>query len=484
MLVFLVPLLTGCGGENGKDKNSNEEVIYYCPMHPEVTSDKPGVCPICHMDLVKKNSDEKMDDSVDGSINLNNNKIILANISTVKVVKENLKNVISSYSYLDFAEQNKKLITARFNGRIEKLFIDNTGDYVKKGSPLFEIYSPDLVQAQNDYLIGFNQKQNMKLISYSQNKDDDPLLKSARKKLELFGITGNQIDELEKTGEVKMTMTYFSPIDGTVIEKKVQEGMYVNEGSVIYDISDLSTLWNISEVFENDLGQIKEGSKVQLSLQSYPGETFEGRVSLIYPVVNPQTRTVKVRSIVQNKGNKLKPNMFGETKFEINLGESLVVPVEAVLFTGERKLVYVKVDKNSFSAREIETGFKSDNKFQILSGLNEGDEIAATGAYLIDSESQLRSGATSTHQHDINETKKKEVDHSQHSSIQMEMENNIVHKKDVKVSTLDKNKDGFVYQCPMDWEVISEVPGTCPICKMDLEKFSVSEAQKNLIEYP
>ncbi|RPI70242.1 MAG: hypothetical protein EHM47_12435, partial [Ignavibacteriales bacterium] len=226
--------------------------------------------------------------------------------------------------------------------------------------------------------------------------------------------------------------------------------------------------------------------KVQLKFQSYPGEIFEGKVALIYPVVDRQSRTVKVRSVVQNKGNKLKPNMYGETRFENKLGESLVIPEDAVLFTGERKLVYVKIDKGKFEQREVKLGYKINNKYQVLSGLTEGEEIAATGAYLIDSESQLKSGKSSSHQHGDVDTKEKEEDHSKHTSEQMkekEIGNNIVHKRDVKVSTLDKNKDGLVYQCPMDWEVISDEPGTCPLCRMDLEKLAVDKAQKNLVEY-
>jgi Cu(I)/Ag(I) efflux system membrane fusion protein len=457
-----------CGNDNGDNMANKGELTYYCPMHPEVTSDKPGVCPICHMDLVIQGSDDEMDEHLDGVISLSDNKLILANVATVKVEKEIFNKTISAYSYLDFAEQNRKLVTARFNGRIEKLFVDKTGDYVKQGSPLFEIYSPDLVQAQNDYLLALENKKNIKLISYSENKDDNPLLKSARKKLQLFGITDSQIDDLEKTGEVKLTSTYYSPMSGTVIEKKVQEGMYVNEGSIVYDIADLSMLWNISEVYENDLAQIKEGDKVQLTFQSYPGETFEGRVSLIYPVVNSQTRTVKIRSLIQNNNYRLKPNMYGETKFETNLGEILVVPEDAVLFTGKRKLIYVKIDEGKFALREIETGSKSGNKYQVVSGLSEGEVIASTGAYLIDSESQLRTGMSTTHQH---------------TDVEMN-DTSIIHKRDVKVSTLDKNKDGFLYQCPMDWEVISDEEGSCPLCYMDLEKYSVEEAQKNLVEYP
>jgi len=477
MLMLALLLTPGCG-DNGNDNITRGEVTYYCPMHPEVTSNKPGVCPICHMDLVLQGSDDEMEEHFDGVVSMSDNKLILANVSTVKVRKENLTKTISSYSYLDFAEEKRKTVTARFSGRIEKLFVNNTGDYVKQGDPLFEIYSPDLVQAQNDYLIAKSSAKSIRLISNSE--DNNPLLNSARKKLLLLGITEEQINKLEQTGEPELTVTYYSPMNGIVIEKKVQEGSYVNEGNVIYDIADLSTLWNISEIYENDLPFIKEGMNVNIELQSFPGETFEGKVSLIYPVVNPQTRTVKIRSVISNN-SRLKPNMYGNTKFNINVGETLVIPEDAVLFTGERELVYVKVEEGRFSQREIKTGIKSDGKYQVLSGLSEGEEIAATGAYLIDSESQLRSGTAASHQHsDVKE------DHSIHSFKEKNemQENDIIHERDVKVSTLDKNKDGFVYQCPMDWEVISEVPGSCPVCKMDLEKFTIEEAQKNLIEYP
>ncbi|RPI68026.1 MAG: efflux RND transporter periplasmic adaptor subunit, partial [Ignavibacteriales bacterium] len=255
VLIFFSAI--NCGTDDGNDTATRGEVIYYCPMHPEVQSNKPGVCPICHMDLVIQGSDNEMEEHLDGVVSMSDNKLILANISTVKVVKEKLSNFITSYSYLDFAEENRKLITTRFNGRIEKLFVDKTGEYVKRGEPLFEIYSPDLVQAQNDYLIALGNKESLRLISNTENKSENTLIKSARNKLHLFGITDAQITKLEETGEAQLTSTYHSPINGTVIEKKIQEGMYVNEGSVVYDIADLSTLWNISEVFENDLGQIK-----------------------------------------------------------------------------------------------------------------------------------------------------------------------------------------------------------------------------------
>jgi len=486
MLIFSLALIIGCSDDKGDDSAIKTSEYYTCTMHPQVISDKPGVCPICGMELIKKVAEETDQPSslnqkdMEGMITLSGKKQVLANVSTVKVQFENLNKKLTSYSYLDFVEQNRVTISARFNGRLERLFVNKTGDYIKKGQALFEIYSPDLVQAQNEYLIGLKGSQNLASLDNSESKNI--LLNSARKKLELLGITDDQINKLTTEGEIKLTLTYYSPYSGTVIEKKVQEGMYVNEGSTIYEIADLSTLWSISEVYENDLSSIKPGSKVKLHLTAYPNEEFEGRVTFIYPVVNQQTRTVKVRSEFPNSKNKLMPQMYGETIFYSSLGKGLLVPADAIIFTGKRTVVWTKTGDGMFEARKVKIGEKYDDKYQILSGLSEGDEIAATGGFLIDSESQLKSGMPSTHQHGT-EMKEEKVDHSTHSPNQMQGENGIIRDKNVKVSSLDINKDGKVFQCPMDWEVISDKPGSCPICIMDLEEFSIDNAQKNLVEY-
>ena len=418
---LFISLLVGCGSneaEHNKEHVESSQAIYYCPMHPNVTSDKPGVCPICHMDLVKKSDAEAMSSDTENLISLTNSKIIMANVSTAKVRRENIKKKTSSYSYLDFAEQNRKQITARFNGRIEKLFVDRTGDYIKKGQPLFEVYSPDLVQAQNDYLIALNSTSQTGLVRTGNSiESNNSLLKSAKKKLELFGITSEQIDDLERTKEIKLTLTYFSPFSGTVIEKKIQEGNYINEGSVLYDVADLSTLWNIAEIYETELQFIKVGDKVGLKLDSYPNEIFEGRVNLIYPVINSQSRTVKVRSVFSNLRSKLKPQMYGESIFETDLGSSLVVPENAVLITGKRNIVWIKSGEGMFELREVKLGVKYNGMYQILSGLNEGEEVAATGAYLIDSESQLKSGSSSAHQHSGSESKSYLSEEVKHETV-------------------------------------------------------------------
>ncbi len=395
VLVLLV-LVIGCSksGESGKQEHTvvKEKDYWTCTMHPQVHMDGPGVCPICGMDLIKKVVDEKEEPvnnkDMANMITLSSKKQVLANVSTIVVKKEKLQDQVTAYSYLDFVENNRKTISARFNGRIEKLFVDKTGDYIKKGQPLFEIYSPDLVQAQNEYLIALNNASNSTL-----------LLEASKKKLEIFGLTSEQIQTLEKTKAIKLTLTYYSPISGTVIEKKVQEGVYVNEGSEIYDVADLSTLWNIADVYETDLSKIKIGSPVKLHLRAYPGEEFNGRVTFIYPVVNSQTRAIKVRSEFSSYGGKLKPQMYGETVFNYAGGEGILVPSDAVIIAGERAVVWTKTGDGMFEARSVQIGNRFGDKYQILSGLNEGDEIAATGGFLIDSESQLKTGMPSGHQH-------------------------------------------------------------------------------------
>jgi Cu(I)/Ag(I) efflux system membrane fusion protein len=397
-LILTALFLSACTNQkDNKDtqaENKETKQLYTCTMHPQVISDHPGVCPICGMELVKKTSvaPKEGSNNTAGMISISNAQAILANVSTVKVKKEIMKKDLSAYSYIDFAEENKKMITARFNGRIDKLFVNKTGDYIHKGQKLFEIYSPDLVQAQNEFLIALGNSQ--------QSGSNNILLKSAWKKLELLGITDLQINKLESSREVNLTLTYYSPFSGTVIEKKVEEGMYVNEGSEIYDVADISTVWNTVDVFEKDLGAVKLGSKVSLKLQAYPGESFEGKVSFIYPVINSQTRTVKVRTVFANSSGKLKPQMFGQTIFESNFGSGLVVPDDAIMFTGKSTVVWLKISNGMYEQHNVTVGTKVDGGYQILSGLKEGDEVAATGGFLLDSESQLKGNNNSNNSQD------------------------------------------------------------------------------------
>jgi len=233
-------------------------------------------------------------------------------------------------------------------------------------------------------------------LSATQSIVSDP-----KSKLLLLGLTEQQIHDLESASTIPLVMTYYSPANGIVIDKKVVTGVYVSEGSTLYEISDISTLWNIAEVYESDAGYIRVGEKANIIIATYPNETFTGRVSFIYPVVNPQARTVKVRVLVNNSSGKLKPNMYTETLFTRKIGKALTVPVGAVLVTGKRNLVYIKAGhENHFEAREVGIGSRFNDKYEITWGLTEGEIVVSEGGYLIDSESQLKSGTGSTHQHE------------------------------------------------------------------------------------
>lgn len=376
----------GCGKKTETPEAKQKKEYYTCPMHPHIISDKPGVCPICQMDLVKKSDDEqhasaKEDENMNSMVAISGTKRALANVSTTTIKKQSLSKDIISYGYLDFAEQNRKSISARFNGRIEKLYVTKTGDVIRAGAPLFEIYSPELVQAQNDFII-----------SLSSNSS---IQQSAKKKLELYGITAAQIQELEKTKAVKTTVIFYSPIGGTVVEKKVREGMYISEGMQLFDVADFSTLWNISEVYETDIASVHVGSPVTIRLRAYPGKQFAGRVTFISPVVDAQSRTIKVRSEIVNSGGLLKPQMYGETVQHVSLGTGLFIPADAVINTGKRMVAWVKTSDGMFEARDITLGDKCGSGYKIISGVQEGDEVAVTGGFLIDSESQLKT----THTH-------------------------------------------------------------------------------------
>ncbi len=422
-------LFIGCSSEHSNDKHT-ETTEYYCPMHPEVTSDKPGICPICQMDLVVRESEMAEMENTEGLIKLGERKQIVANVSTVKVKQQRLTKEIKSASYIDFAEPNKKIISAKFNGRIEKLFVNKTGDYIKKGDALFEYYSPEIIQAQNDFLLSIKSNDVASLKEISNNENKFSVSDAAVNKLKLYGFTDIQLNELKTTKQINYNPVYYSPFGGTVIEKKIQDGVYFSEGTSLFEIADLSTVWNIVEVFEDDAVHIKNGSQVKLILPSQPGVELTGRVTFIYPVINPETRTVKIRTEFANTSNRLKPNMFGETVFSIDAGTNIIVPQSAVLLTGSRNIVWLKVSENTFEPKEVSLGIKMKDHYEIKTGLKENDEVVVSGGYLIDSESQLKTGMQTGHNHntttsDVNTEMKKPVvkepemditDHSSHSS--------------------------------------------------------------------
>ncbi|MGB2867660.1 MAG: efflux RND transporter periplasmic adaptor subunit [Bacteroidota bacterium] len=360
---------------------------YTCPMHPTVISDRPGACPVCGMTLVRKTGPvELSSDSLAQlqSITLSPTQRVLANVSTAVVERHPLNKVIDLVGVVDVAESNQATVSARFRGRIEKLYVNFTGEVVTKGQPLFELYSPDLLTSEQEFILALD--------GHQQN-----MIQGMRDRLQThFGMTAEQIAELESSRKVRTTIQFKSPIHGTVLYKQVQEGQYVDEGTVLYQLADLSKVWIYLDVYERDVSYIKIGQPVYITSEAYPDDTFAGRVTFVDPVMNGETRTVRVRTEFSNLHGKLKPKMYVTAQVTLPLGKTLVVPSGAVLSTGKRTLVWVEIKPNTFEPRNVVVGQSSDNDTEVLEGLAEGEHVASTGGFLIDSESALREPSAST----------------------------------------------------------------------------------------
>jgi Cu(I)/Ag(I) efflux system membrane fusion protein len=368
---------------------------YTCPMHPFIIKEKPGACPICGMTLVpiKKSGSEKPQEKEMKAIeqvSLSPTQMVMANVATVKVDRKPLAKEINAVGIVQYDQARQAKVTAWVAGRIDRLYVDKVGDYVSTRRPVAEIYSPDLVATEQEYLLALKSRDQLKNSPISSiSQGGEGLVESARQRLKLWGVKDYQIAALEKSGKPDIRFPIYTPLSGIVIDKLVLKGQYVKEGDPLFNIADLSSVWTELEVYENDFPFIKAGQRVGITSQSYPGKTFHGRVSYIYPFLDPKTRTVKVRVEITNPGLRLKPDMFVNAVVKVPLGNVLVVPVTAVLDTGNRKIVWMETKPGIFVPRDVRVGTRVGDDLQILSGLLRGDKIAATGGYLIDSESQL-----------------------------------------------------------------------------------------------
>lgn len=378
-------------------KAEEGKVLYTCSMHPFIIKDKPGTCPICGMELIKKvegaqASAKEME--MLGHVSLSATQRVMANVATIEAKTMPLDKEIVAVGIVQYDQARQAKVTAWVSGRIDRLYVNTVGSWVSKGRPVAEVYSPDLVSAQQEYLLALRSREQFKsspIQSIAQGGEG--LVTSARQRLKLMGVKDSQIAALEKSGEPNIRLPIYTPLSGIVIEKLALEGQYVNTGDPLFSIADLSTVWVEVEVYENEFPAIKQGQRVDIVSQSYPGKTFTGRVSFIYPFLDPKTRTVKVRVEIGNPGLKLKPDMFVNATIKSHLGTAIAVPVTAVIDTGKRQVLWVETEPGMFAPREVRVGQRAGDNIQILSGLKPGEKVAVSGGYLIDSESQLRGGA-------------------------------------------------------------------------------------------
>ncbi len=375
--------------------------LYTCSMHSFIIKDKPGLCPICGMELIKKidttvkavakPTDTKPQADMHEHVTLSDKQRIMANVATVEAKNETLNKEINAVGIVQYNQSRQAKVTAWIAGRLEKLNVNSIGAFVSKEKPVAEIYSPDLVATQQEYLLALKSRAQLKnspIASISQNGEG--LVASAKQRLLLFGVKESQISELERSGKPNIRIPIYSPFSGVVIEKMVQQGQYVAMGEALFNIADLSSVWVEVEVYENEFSNIHIGQQVEIRSQSFPDKPSTGRIAFVYPFLDPKTRTVKARVELANPGMRLKPEMFVNAIIRVPLAPSIVVPATAVMNTGKRQVVWVESSPGMFESRTVQLGQQSGEKVQILSGLQAGDKVAVSGGYLIDSESQLK----------------------------------------------------------------------------------------------
>ncbi len=401
ILTLMSISLVGCSsGESDSKAGSassaqSSKEIYTCPMHPSVISDRPGACPVCGMALVRKSTVQEMSDEAKANlqaVSLSPTQRVMANVTTEPVARRSFRKTTSSVGVVDYAEPMQATVSARFRGRIEKLHVSFTGQQVEKGEPLLDLYSPDLASTKQEFVTSLEALQRTTTTGDEINRSvQERLVQATRNRLKThFGMTETQIAELEKTKEFSSTMRFHSPIRGTVVLKQVQEGQYVDEGMVLYQLVDLSKVWVYVDVYEKDIRFARVGQPIEVMSEAYPNRVFSGTVTFIDPVINNETRTVRVRAEFDNPQGALKPKMFVRAELITPVNNVLVIPASAVLATGRRTVVWVETQPNTFEPRDVKLGASSDSFYEVVSGLKQGELVAVTGGFLLDSESALQ----------------------------------------------------------------------------------------------
>ena len=314
----------------------------------------------------------------------------LMGVRTAIVEAKTLSRTVRAVGTVTYDESRVKRVHSKVDGWVDKLYVNSTGALVSKGQPLFAIYSPDLVATQSEYLMAKKNHESLATSSIPEVRTGaSSLVAASRTRLALWDMSDQQLRELEQKGEAQRTVTLYAPYGGFVIKKDINEGMRVMADKELYTIADLSNVWVNVDVYESDIPFIKIGQRADISLSYSPGESLKGRVSYVYPYLDEKTRTVKVRLEHSNPGYKLKPDMYVNAEIKIPGETHLSVPEEAVLDSGTRKIVFVDKGDGHYEAKEVKVGTKMEGFYQVLSGLKEGEKIAASSAFLLDSESRL-----------------------------------------------------------------------------------------------
>ncbi|MFB9057853.1 efflux RND transporter periplasmic adaptor subunit [Mariniflexile ostreae] len=371
--------------KHNHDAVSETNQMWTCSMHPQIMQPEPGDCPICGMALIPAES--SADGLMANQFKLTENAMALANIQTsiVGAAKAHDHTIKLSGKIVE-NEASNTVQVSYFSGRIERLNVSVTGEQVQKGQLLATIYSPELYAAQQE------------LITAASLKEAQPALYNAvRNKLKLWKLSENQINQIEVSGKVRETIPIYATVSGTVTEKMVAQGDYVKQGQPLLKIANLNTVWGHFDVYENQINLFKKGQEVIVTTNAYPNKEFKGNVDFINPTLNTQTRTVSLRVVLNNKDGFFKPGMFLEGQIESGTfstkTQAIAIPSSAVLWTGERSVVYIKTNPNApvFEMKEVVLGNRIGDNYEINAGLSDGDEIVTNGTFTVDAAAQLQS---------------------------------------------------------------------------------------------
>ena len=367
--------------------------LYQCPMHPTIVQDHPGDCPICGMKLVPMETPAQgVPEQVKGlaPVSIDPARQQLIGVKTVDVSSGPIGGAWRTVGRIAMDETRIRRTNLKVSGFVERIYVDFVGKKVRKGDPLFSLYSPELLSTQEELLLALRTKKALTQAGNTLPDDGDALVAAARRKLALWDVPEAEIERLAKTGEPTKTIVFHSPIAGVVTRKDVVEGMRLDAGAMPYEIVDLSSVWVLADVYESELRFVKDQMAAKLTLNAYPNHPFTGKVVFIDPLLDPQTRTVKVRLVFPNPTGELRPEMFGEVVLLGAPHDGLRIPPDAVIDSGTEKLVFVALGEGKFEPRKVTLGDSDGTNVEVTSGVAAGEHVVTRAGFLIDSESRLR----------------------------------------------------------------------------------------------
>lgn len=377
----------------GKKADGDREILYWqAPMNPSEIYDEPGKSKM-GMDLVPVYADEQS--SSEGQVSINPVVEQNMNVRTAKVERSDLSTTVRAVGRVTYDERKLYRVNPKISGWIEKLYVDVTGQPVRKGQPLFSIYSPQLVTTQREYLLALDTRDKVSQSSYSPIREGgSKLLDAARKRLEYWDVPESEIKQLRQTREIRKTLVMDAPASGIVVHKNAVEGEHVKAGSDVYQVADLSTVWVQVGIYDYEVPWVREGQPVEMELTYQPGKVYHGKVAYIYPDVDEKTRTVQVRLEFPNPELELKPGMYASARISAHtVKDAVVIPSEAVIRTGERNVAFVDLGGGKFEPRELKLGMEggeNNSRLQVLEGLKPGEKVVTSAQFLLDSESKLQ----------------------------------------------------------------------------------------------